>query len=52
MYQKRGRTNGDPINCFFKSKHFYIGFKIMFLKILNKEIKMFFKQLWLFFVNS
>ena len=40
-YQKRGRTDGDPINCFFyffRANTFYIGLKIMFLKMLKKEI--------------
>ena len=38
-YQGRGHTCGDPINCFLRGKAFYIGFKITFLKIINKEIK-------------
>ena len=38
-YQKRGRTDGDSINYFLRASTFYIGFKITFLKILNKEIK-------------
>ena len=38
-YQKRGRFYGDPIICFLRASTFYIGFNIMFLKILNRKIK-------------
>ena len=38
-YQKRGRTDGCPINlCFLRANTFDIVLKIMFLKILNEEI--------------
>lgn len=36
---KGERTDGDSINCFLRANTFYIGFKIMFLEILNKEIQ-------------
>ena len=41
-YKKRGFTDWHPINSFFffkRTKTFYIEFKIAFLKILNKKIK-------------
>ena len=38
-YQKRGRTDGDSSDYFLRVNTFYIDFKIMFLEVLNKEIK-------------
>ena len=51
LYQKRGYTDGDPVNCFLRANT-YIGFKIVFLKILNKELRIFSKGIVTIFANS
>ena len=43
-YHKRGDTDGSPIHCFLRGNTFYIGFKIMFLEILSKEMKISFQS--------
>ena len=49
---KRGHFYGDPINCFLRANTFYIGFNIIFLKILNRKIKYFFSNYDYFFSLS
>lgn len=44
LYQKRGHTDRDPVNCFLRANT-YIGFKTVFLEILNKELRIFLKEL-------
>ena len=46
---KKGHTDGDPINVFFKNKHFLCRvLNHVFENIKQRNENIFLKQLWLF----